>query len=124
MTPRVSLVLAVYNGERHLPQSLESVLGQTFRDFELIVVDDGSTDRTPEILDGVARVDPRVVVVRQENRGLTASLIRGIGMARGTYVARQDADDVSKPERLGRQVAHLDAHPSIAALGTSADVID
>ena len=124
MAPSVSVILAVYNGERHLQDSLNSVLAQTFTDFELIVVDDGSTDRTMEILAAVERADPRIVVVRQENRGLTASLIRGVGLARGTYVARQDADDISKPERFERQVAHLDAHPAVAALGTSADVID
>src|SRR3954452_17057048 len=120
MAPRLSVVLAVCNGERHLAESVNSVLAQTFTDFELIVVDDGSTDRTPEILAAVARADPRVVVVRQENHGLTASLIRGIALSRGDYIARQDADDISKPRRFERQIAYLDAHSSLAALGSSA----
>jgi glycosyltransferase involved in cell wall biosynthesis len=124
VAPRVSVVLAVYNGERHLEASLRSILDQTFRDFELVVVDDGSTDGTAQILSAVARSDERAVIVPQENRGLTASLNRGIALARGAYIARQDADDLSRPERFERQVAYLDGHPSVAALGTAADVID
>ena len=124
MIPKISVVLAVHNGERHLEDSLRSILNQSFADFELIVVDDGSTDRTPEILSALQRSDPRAVVVRQENRGLTSTLVRGIGLSRGTYLARQDADDISLPGRFDRQVAYLDAHPSVAALGTSADVVD
>src|SRR5207248_4935406 len=95
IAPQVSVLLAVYNGDRHLEESLRSVLNQSFADLELIVVDDGSTDRTAEILAAVQRVDPRVVVVRQENRGLTASLVRAVSVARGEYLARQDADDIS-----------------------------
>ena len=122
--PLVSVVLAVYNGARHLERSLASVTGQRFTDFELIVIDDGSTDGTADILSALQRSEPRAIVVRQDNRGLTASLNRGIAMARGTYIARQDADDESLPERFERQVAWLDAHPSVAAVGTRADVID
>jgi glycosyltransferase involved in cell wall biosynthesis len=124
MTPRVSVVLAVYNGERHLEASVRSILDQSFRDFELIVVDDGSNDGTTDILARAVRSDGRTVIVRQENRGLTVSLNRGIGLARGCYIARQDADDISLPARLQRQVAYLDAHPAVGALGTGADVID
>jgi len=124
MTPQVSVVLAVYNGERHVEASLRSILRQTFTDFELIAIDDGSTDRTPEILSSLQRDDGRLRVVTQENRGLTASLIRGVDMARGRYIARQDADDISPPERFRKQVEFLDAHPSVAAVGSWADVID
>jgi glycosyltransferase involved in cell wall biosynthesis len=124
MAPRVSVVLAVLNGERHLAGALRSVLTQSFADFELIAVDDGSTDGTSEILAASQRADSRVVVVRQQNRGLAASLNRGIELARGAYVARQDADDTSSPDRFDRQVTFLDQHPSIAAVGSSADVID
>lgn len=123
-TPSVSVVLAVYNGERHLEASLRSILDQTFTDFEVIVVDDGSVDRTPEILSGMRRSDSRIGVIRQENRGLAASLNRGIALARGAYIARQDADDMSLPGRFERQVAYLQTHPSVAALGTGTDVID
>ena len=124
ITPRISVVLAVHNGERHLEESIRSVLAQSFDDFELIVVDDGSTDGTADILSTLQRADPRMVVVRQENRGLAASLNRGLALARGGYVARQDADDISLPDRFDRQVAHLEQHPSVAAIGSSADVID
>lgn len=124
LAPRVSVVLAVYNGERHLEAALRSVLDQGVRDLELIVIDDGSTDRTPAIFEAMRQSDPRIVVVAQQNRGLAASLNWGIAMARGAYVARQDADDLSLVDRLGRQVAFLDAHPAVAAVGTGADVID
>lgn len=124
LTPRISVVLAIYNGERHLDDAVRSVLGQTFTDFELIIVDDGSTDTTPRLLAAWQQADPRVRVVRQENRGLSASLNTGVGMATGAYIARQDADDVSMAERFARQASHLDAHPSVAAVGSSASVID
>ncbi len=124
LTPRISVVLAIYNGERHLDDAVRSVLGQTFTDFELIIVDDGSTDSTARLLAGWTTADPRVRVVRQENRGLTASLNIGVGMASGTYIARQDADDVSMPDRFARQASHLDADAAVAAVGSSAAVID
>jgi hypothetical protein len=123
-TPRISVVLAVRNGERHLEASLRSILAQSAGDFELIVVDDGSTDGTGDILAATRRGDPRVIVIRQEHRGLTASLNRGLEVARGEYVARQDADDVSVSDRFARQAAHLDSHPALAAVGSAADVID
>lgn len=124
LTPRISVVLAVFNGERHLDNAVRSVLAQTYTDFELIVVDDGSTDMTPRLLAAWAAADARVRIVRQENRGLTVSLNTGISVAIGTYIARQDADDVSLPERFARQISHLDAHPEVAAVGSSAAVID
>jgi len=122
--PTVSVVLAVRNGARHLESALGSVIAQRFSDFELVVIDDGSTDSTSEILTALQRTEARAVVVTQNHRGLAASLNRGIAMARGTYIARQDADDISLLERFERQVAYLDAHPSVAAVGTRADVID
>ena len=122
--PKVSVVMSVYNGERLLRQAVESILNQTFPDFEFIVVDDGSTDGTAEILSGYAKADPRLCVVTQENRGLIRSLNRAIGMARGEYIARMDADDISMPERLAVQVHWLDTHPQIAVLGTRYDEID
>lgn len=124
LTPRISVVFTVFNGERHLDNAVRSVLAQTCTDFELIVVDDGSTDATPRLLAVWAAADARVRIVRQENRGLTASLNTGISVAIGTYIARHDADDVSMPERFARQASHLDAHASVAAVGSGAAVID
>lgn len=116
VTPRVSVILPVYNGEAYLLEAIESILGQTYADFELIVLDDGSRDGTAALLDAVR--DPRVRVVHQENIGLALTLNKGIALARGEYIARQDADDISRPERLARQVAYLDAHPACGLLGT------
>jgi Glycosyl transferase family 2 len=119
-SPRVSVVLAVYNGAADLAQSIDSILQQSFADFELIAVNDGSTDGSAAILDAVS--DPRARVVHQENRGLAATLNRGIALARGTYVARQDQDDLALPQRLVRQVAFLEANPACALLGTRAEI--
>lgn len=114
--PRVSVILPVYNGEEFLHDSVESILNQSFDDLELIVINDGSSDGTATILDAIQ--DPRLRVVHQANQGLALSLNKGIALARGEYIARQDADDVSLPDRLAKQVAYLDTHPEYALLGT------
>lgn len=123
LVPSISVVLSVYNGQQHLVAAVRSILDQTLADFELIIIDDGSTDETPRILADVQRGDPRVRLVRQENRGLTAALNTGLGLARGRFIARQDADDTSLPERFARQLAFLEGHPSVVAVGSSADVL-
>jgi glycosyltransferase involved in cell wall biosynthesis len=109
--------MPVHDGEEFVLEAVQSILGQTFADFELIVVDDVSTDRTPEILAGIR--DARLRVVRSETRGgIAGSCNRGIALARGRYVARMDHDDVSLPQRFARQVAFLEAHPDVAICGT------
>lgn len=123
-TPRVSVICSVCNGEAYLEESLQSILHQTFGDFELLVVDDGSTDGTPALLEQTAARDPRVRVFRQETQGLTRTLNILLEKARGEYVARQDDDDVSWPERLARQVGFLDGHPRCAAVGSRYVSID
>ncbi|MDX6511406.1 MAG: hypothetical protein QOE36_910 [Gaiellaceae bacterium] len=116
--PTVTVLMAVHEGERHLRESIESILGQTFRDFELLVVDDASTDGTAAVLAGYD--DPRIRTVRNpENLGLTRSLNRGLEQARGRLVARQDADDVSEPPRLERQVAFLEANPDVPLVASA-----
>lgn len=116
--PTVTVLMAVHDGERHLTESIESVFAQTFEDFELLVVDDGSTDATPRILAGYA--DSRLRIVRNEvNLGLTRSLNHGLAESRGLYVARQDADDVSAPDRLERQAAFLAANDDVSLLASS-----
>lgn len=118
--PVVSVLLPVYNGERYLEDAVESILSQSFRDFELIVVNDGSTDRSREIVLGFT--DPRIRYFEQENAGLSATLNRAVSLARGRYLARQDSDDVSFPERFAKQVAFLDAHPECGMVGTWAEI--
>lgn len=112
--------MPVYNGERYLSGAVESVLNQTFSDFEFIIVDDGSTDRTNSILSAYAKQDSRIrLLTHPKNLGLTAALNRGIDEARGDYLARMDADDLCHAERLARQVSYLDAHAECGVLGTS-----
>lgn len=121
-SPRVSVVMAVYNAEAFLAEALESVLFQSFRDLELVVIDDGSTDATAAILGGFR--DRRVqVLTNPQNLGFAASLNRGIDVARGSYIARLDADDICGRDRLQRQVAFLDDHQDVAILGSAARVV-
>ena len=119
-TPVVSVVMSVYNGERHVQEAVESILNQTLADFEFIIVDDGSTDATWQILTACAARDPRIVLLRnEENIGLTKSLNKGLALAGGKYIARQDADEVSSPNRLAYQTDLLDRSPSVALVGCS-----
>lgn len=120
--PAVSVVMSVFNGEKFLREAIDSILGQTFRDFEFLIVNDGSRDRTRSILESYR--DHRIVTIHQENAGLARSLNRAIRIARGEYVARQDADDVSLPHRLERQLEFLLARPDVALAGTHASFID
>ncbi|TAN51551.1 MAG: glycosyltransferase [Rhodospirillales bacterium] len=120
--PKISIVMAVRDGAAHLYETLASLQAQTLHDFELIVIDDGSKDETPALLDGWQ--DRRMVRLRNpEPLGLAAALNQGIGLARGEYIARQDADDLARPERLAVQAAFLDAHPDLVLLGSAYDVI-
>jgi len=122
--PRVSVILPVRDGEAHLEQAVRSILDQTFVDLEVVVVDDGSVDGTAQLLGRLAAEDSRVNVHRLEPSGLVAALNAGIGRARGAYVARMDADDISLPLRVERQVAELDARPDLGVLGTQVRYID
>lgn len=123
-SPRISVALSVYNGERFLTQAIESVLAQTFGDFEFLILDDGSRDGTPAIIADHAARDARIRPIVRENRGLVASLNQLLAEARAPLVARMDADDLCLPDRLTRQLAHLDAHPEIGVLGTWTEDID
>lgn len=121
--PRVSVVLCVHNEQRFVAEAVGSVLGQTFADFELLVIDDRSDDRTPEILAGFT--DARLRVVRNDTpRQLYDLAAWGVAETTGDYVARMDGDDVSEPERLAAEVAFLDANPDVVAVGTYATMID
>lgn len=121
-SPAVSVLLPVRNGMPYLPAAITSVLRQSFRDVELLVIDDGSTDGTASYLGELT--DARVRVVTAPSPGLASALNAGLAAARGRYVARQDADDWSAVDRLARQVAWLDARPDVDVLATSASFID
>ena len=97
MQPRISILMPVWNGEKFLAAAVDSLLAQTFTDFELLVVDDGSTDATPEILRAYS--DPRLRVVRLDHAGIVVALNHGLAQARAEWIARQDADDLSEPRR-------------------------
>lgn len=121
--PKVSVLMAVYNGERYLQTALDSILKQSFRDFELIIVDDASTDGTASLLDACS--DLRISRYRNpKNLGLTKSLNVGLGLTNGSYIARMDADDVSHPDRLAIQLAFLEHHLDHVLVGTSYRLID
>jgi glycosyltransferase involved in cell wall biosynthesis len=114
--------MSVHNGMPWLAEAVQSVLGQSVADLELVIVDDGSTDGTADFLAGLD--DPRVEILRQPQAGLTRALNRALARARGALVARLDADDVTAPDRLARQLAFLDAHPEVGLLGTGAREVD
>lgn len=121
--PEVSVILCVYNGQSYLRDAVNSILDQTYTDFELIVVDDGSNDESAEILRSYR--DERVRLLQSgKNIGLTKSLNIGLSHARGRYIARQDVDDISLSNRLQKQVEYLHQHPEIAVVGTWIEQID
>jgi len=125
MAVKVSVLMAVHDGEKYLRQAVDSILAQTFSDFEFIIVDDGSSDNTIPMLEKYAAEDRRIVLVRNKiNLGLARSLNFGLDLAKGEYIARMDADDVSLPERFAVQVLFLDTHPKVGALATAANLID
>ena len=113
--PVISVILPVYNAERFLREAIDSVLKQTFVDFEFIILNDGSTDKTEDII--LSYKDPRIRYVKNEkNLKLIKTLNKGVDMARGKYIARMDADDISLPERFEKEVAYLEAHPDVAVV--------
>jgi hypothetical protein len=118
--PLVSVLMPVYNGAPWLAEAIDSVLGQSFADFELIIINDGSKDNSGEIVK--AYKDPRIQYHEQKNRGLAGTLNRAIELSRGKYLARQDQDDVSRPNRFQRQIDYLDQHPDCGLVGTWAEI--
>ena len=109
--PKVSVLMSVYNGEKYLREAVESILNQTFRDFEFIIIDDGSTDSTNEIIRSYS--DCRIrLLENEENIGLTKSLNKGIDQCRGEYIARMDGDDVSLQQRFSKQLEYLINNPA------------
>jgi glycosyltransferase involved in cell wall biosynthesis len=123
-SPLVSVIMPVYNYEKYVEEAIESILDQTFRDFEFIIINDGSTDGTATILARYQQMDSRIQVYRQEHQGIAAARNKGYSFAKGKYVAEMDADDVSFPSRLATEVEYLEKHPEIGVVGTLAKWID
>jgi glycosyltransferase involved in cell wall biosynthesis len=117
----VTVLLPVYNGERYLRETIESILAQTYRDFELLIVDDGSTDSSLELI--TSFVDDRIKVLRNPERlKLSGGLNRGMKEARGKYIARMDADDIALPKRLEKQFVYMERHPDVGVCGTGIEI--
>ena len=124
-SPKISVVLPVYNAERYLREAVDSILTQTFTDFELILINDGSTDGSGDICRAYAKRDPRVVLIDcPTNGGLVSALNEGLAKARAPLIARMDADDIAMPERFACQYAHMVEHPNLAVLGSATRFID
>ena len=124
MIPRVSVLMPLYNCEVHLLASLESLVAQTYTDFEIIAVNDGSTDGTGSMLDAFARREPRCRVIHTENRGIAAALNTAGAAARGEYLARLDGDDIARSDRFAKQVAFLDDETTCVCVGSLSRMID
>lgn len=123
MNELISVILPVYNGEKYLKESIESILNQTYTNFEFIIIDDGSKDSSLEIIREYEKEDERIVVVSRENKGLIATLNEGMERAKGKYIARMDQDDISLPERFERQIKVM-KNNNIMVCGTYTKVID
>lgn len=124
-TPTVSVVMPVYNSAKYLPLAIESILNQTYSNFEFIVIDDGSTDSSWDIIRGYSLKDKRIIAKRNLfNLGICRTLNHGISLAKGKYIARMDADDWSYPARLGRQLAFMEKHPRVVICGGNIEVCD
>ena len=119
MEQLISVILPVYNGEKYLREAVDSILNQTYRNIECIVVNDGSTDATLDILLDYHKRDNRVVIISRENRGLVTSLNEAIQISHGEYIARMDADDIAHLDRLEKQVCYMEQNPDVYLLGTN-----
>jgi glycosyltransferase involved in cell wall biosynthesis len=122
--PALSVAMSVYNNAPYVAAAIESILDQTFTDFEFLIVNDGSTDGSGAIIDGYAARDPRIRAIHQDNCGFIASLNRIIAEARAPLIARMDGDDICLPERFALQMAFLENHPGYGVIGSLADAID
>lgn len=119
--PPLSVILPVYNGQAYIEAAIRSILEQTFRDFELIIINDGSSDGSDRLVRSFE--DPRILYLSQDNRGLAATLNRAIALSTGRYLARMDQDDICRPERLRKQFDFMEANPEVGMLGTAAEIM-
>ena len=119
ITPKISVLIPVYNGEKHIEEAIDSILSQTFTDFECIIIDDGSNDNTWSILEQYQAKDSRIRIIKNEqNMQIAATLNKGLSIAKADLVARMDADDFAYPNRLERQYNFMQMHPEVTNCGT------
>ena len=121
--PNVSVLMSIYNSEAYLREAIESILNQTYTEYEFIIVDDGSDDESPHIIREFAKLDSRINLLTQKNMGLATALNNGFTLCKGKYIVRMDADDVSLPYRISEQVEYLDNNPNCVLVGGLAKVI-
>ncbi|QDU56902.1 Putative glycosyltransferase EpsE [Aeoliella mucimassa] len=124
MRPLISVIMPVYNAERYVAEAVESILAQTCGDFEFLIVDDGSSDRSLAILEKYASKDKRIRLKSRANTGYVVALNEMLADAEGEFIARMDADDISLPERFEKQIAYLQEHPECVVLGTNTVLVD
>lgn len=118
-TPRISVVMPAYNSEKYIGEAIESILNQTFTDFEFIIINDGSMDDTAKIVSQYANKDKRIKFINnKDNRGIVSVLNQGLDLAKGEYIARMDSDDISLSTRFERQIQYMESHPECGVLGT------
>lgn len=122
--PRISVLIPVYNAECYLEEAINSILNQTFPDFEVIIVDDGSTDTSLSILNSFAQSDSRIKIISRPNTGIVGALNDGLKVCTGKYIARMDADDLCRPDRFDLQIKRMKLEPDLVALGSCAVAID
>ncbi|WP_052399128.1 glycosyltransferase family 2 protein [Candidatus Francisella endociliophora] len=116
--PLISVVMPVYNAEKYVGEAIESVLNQTFKDFEFIIINDGSSDKSLDIIKKYQKIDDRFVLIDRENKGLVFSLNEGVILAKGKYIVRMDADDISLPKRFSEQVEFMERNHKVGVCGT------
>ena len=122
--PSISVVMSVYNGIPYISDTIKSILNQTFEEFEFIIIDDGSTDGSSEVIEKFQMIDQRITLLKQPNQGIVASLNRGIEMAKAPLIARIDADDIAVKDRLEKQVQFMNSNLDVLAVGTAICIID
>jgi len=123
--PKITVLMSVYNGEEYLKETIESILNQTFADFEFLILNDGSFDKTAKILKKYKKKDKRIkVITNKKNLGLTRSLNKGLKLVKGKYIARMDADDISNKNRLKTQYDLLERNPGVGLVSNWAQLID
>lgn len=125
MSPKVSVVMPAYNAEKYVAEAIESILSQTFQDFEFIIIDDSSTDETWSIIQKYSKLNSRIRPYKNEsNLKLSKTLNRGIDLASGTYIARMDADDISTVARLEKQCNYMEQHPDVGIVGGAMEIMN